>query len=99
MPERLATHFEPVLQRLPGGRAVGRCPNRLGRTGQVLWRLPGTLVILAALARLAVAQTLVGDRFEGPDVSLRDAGGDARYKIEPHARVAQGPIPGSGASG
>jgi hypothetical protein len=34
------------------------------------------------------------DDFEGPAVSFRDTGGDANYRIEGHARAAQGPHSG-----
>jgi hypothetical protein len=52
------------------------------------------LVSLSAAVWLATprafAQSLVRDDFEGPEIALRDAGGDASYRLEAQARVAQG---------
>jgi hypothetical protein len=55
----------------------------------MLARLAITL-IWACAALEALGQSVVVDDFEGPEPSLREAGGDANYKIELHRRVAQG---------
>ncbi len=49
-----------------------------------------TLAVLGLATLEARGQGLVRDEFEGPEISLRDAGGDATYRIEGHARVSQG---------
>lgn len=61
------------------------------------WRFHFLAVTIAALAsgialwpQLAYCQASVREGFEGPETSWRDGGGDARYKIESHARVKEG---------
>ena len=49
------------------------------------------IILICALAALpARAESVLRDDFEGPEPCLREAGGDARYKVDLHRRVAQG---------
>lgn len=55
--------------------------------------MPARLVVILALFLAAVpawAQSVVRDDFEGPEPSLRQAGGDTNFKTESHERVQQG---------
>ncbi len=47
-------------------------------------------VTLSGVVTQAWGQGFIRDDFEGPEVSLRDSGGDAQYKVEGHQRVQQG---------
>lgn len=51
---------------------------------------------LTATALTAQGRGVVRDDFEGPEPSLRDAGGDATYKIHLHRRTSQGVHSGNG---
>ncbi len=48
------------------------------------------LLVFACAAPPTLAQGVVRDDFEGPEPTLRDAGGDATYKIEFQRRVVEG---------
>lgn len=58
--------------------------QRLAFTIALFWAL------LGLAAPPAVAQSVLRDDFEGPEASLRDAGGDASYKIDGPQRISQG---------
>ncbi len=61
-------------------------------TQQALFRLIRCLglAFLAWLACPGVLQADWRDSFEGPEISWREAGGDARFQIENHQRVTDG---------
>ena len=52
-------------------------------------RILGFLAAFCTAASTATAQSLSRDAFEGPEIALHGAGGDANFRIEGHARVAQ----------
>src|SRR5687767_5706307 len=77
-------------------RLVERSGPRIG---------PRSTTILTALVLTLVGSTLVGpttargalrDDFEGSQSTWRDVGGDARYRIERHLRIAQDAHAGQG---
>jgi len=53
-------------------------------------RILGFLAVFCTAVSTAAAQSLSRDAFEGPEIALHAAGGDANFRIEGHARVAQG---------
>ncbi len=92
MHQPLAIHLGLVNQR-PAGAGCALWQSENAGTRLVIARPKALAVFVVAVwISTSVASTggVVRDDFEGPDVSLSDAGGDAYYRIDNHARVPHG---------
>lgn len=81
-----------------GGTASALSYRQIPRTvfsRSMLSRL-ALIVALVATPLVAHGRGLVRDEFEGPEPSLRDAGGDATYKTQIHRRTSLGVHTGTG---
>lgn len=67
----------------------------MSRSASVLIAAAGMLAVLT-LPAAAPAQTAWYEGFEAPETTWRDAGGDARYRIQEHRRVQGGAHTGEG---